>query len=124
MRFIIMVKGPENPAAGPPPQKLMQAIGQLGEDAAKAGVFVETGGLLPTALGARMRLTSGKISVTDGPFSESKEVIGGYAIYNVASKAEAIAWTRRFMDLHKEHWPGWEGECEIRQLFEMPATRS
>jgi hypothetical protein len=120
MRFIIMVKSPENPAAGPPPQKLMQAIGELGQEAAKAGVFVETGGLLPSAMGARMRLASGQITVTDGPFAEAKEVFGGYAIYKVASKAEAIAWTRRFMDLHKQHWPGWEGECEIRQLFEGP----
>jgi hypothetical protein len=117
MRFIVMVKSAEQ-AAGPPPLKLMQAIARLGEEAAKAGAFIETGGLLPSATGARIRLAAGEITVMDGPFTEAKEVIGGYAIYQVTSKAEAIAWTRRFMALHKEHWPGWEGECEIRQLIE------
>jgi hypothetical protein len=122
MRFIVMVKGAENSPAGRPPLKLLQAIGQLGEEAAKAGAFVETGGLLPTAMGARVRLASGEMTVMDGPFTEAKEVIGGYAVYQVNSKAEAIAWTRRFMDLHKEHWPGWDGECEIRQLMEGPPS--
>jgi len=120
MRYMIIVKGPENPAAGPPPQKLMQAIAELGQEAAKAGVFVQMGGLLPTAMGSRMRLARGQISITDGPFTEAKEVIGGFAIYQVPSKDEAIGWTKRFLDLHKQHWPGWEGECEIRQMFDAP----
>jgi len=88
------------------------------KDAAKAGVFVEMGGLLPTAMGARVRLAGGKVTVTDGPFSEAKEVIGGYAVYDVKTKAEAIEWTKRFLDLHKKHWPSWEGEVEVRQLFD------
>ncbi len=73
---------------------------------------------MPTALGARARLAGGKISVTDGPFSEAKEVIGGFAIYEVPSKAEALEWTRRFLQLHIEHWKGWEGEVELRQMFD------
>jgi hypothetical protein len=81
-------------------------------------VLVETGGLFPTAMGARVRLAGGKLTTTDGPFSEAKEVVGGYAVYNVKSKDEAIRWTTRFMDLHKEHWKGWQGEAEIRQIFE------
>jgi hypothetical protein len=97
----------------------MEAIAKLGEEAAKAGVFVEMGGLLPTAMGARLRLSGGKLTVTDGPFSEAKEVIGGYAVYSVNTKQEAIEWATRFMNLHKQHWPGWEGETELRQLMEF-----
>jgi hypothetical protein len=118
MRFMIMVKSAES--AGPPPQALMAALAQLGEEATRAGAMVETGGLLPSALGARVRLSAGKLSVTDGPFAETKELIGGYAVYDVKSKQEAIEWTSRFMQLHKDHWPGWEGESEIRQIFDGP----
>ena len=117
MKFMVMVKGPEN--AGPPPHALMAGIAKLGEDAAKAGVMVETGGLLPSAMGARVRISSGRVNVIDGPFAEMKEVVGGYAVYSVASKDDALEWTRRFMELHREHWPGWEGEAEMRQIFEM-----
>lgn len=70
--------------------------------------------------GARVRLASGKLTVIDGPFVETKEVVGGYAVFEVKSKKEAIEQTLRFMELHKEHWPGWEGETEIRQIFERP----
>jgi len=122
MRFITMVKSSENSPLGPPPKALMEAIGKLGEEAAKAGVMVEMGGLLPTALGARLRVSGGKLTVTDGPFSEAKEVIGGYAVYSVKTKDEAVEWARRFMNLHKQHWPGWEGETELRQLMEMPGS--
>jgi hypothetical protein len=115
MRFMTIVKSSE--AAGPPPQALLDAIAKLGEEAGKAGVMVEMGGLLPTAMGARVRLAGGKLNVTDGPFTESKEVIGGYAVYAVKSKEEALKWARRFMELHREHWKGWEGECELRQLL-------
>jgi hypothetical protein len=119
MRFMTMVKAPEKSPLGPPPKALMEAIGKLGEEAAKAGVMVEMGGLLPTAMGARLRLSGGKLTVTDGPFSEAKEVIGGFAVYSVKTKQEAIEWATRFMNLHKQHWPGWEGETELRQLMEF-----
>ncbi|HET9142406.1 YciI family protein [Actinophytocola sp.] len=115
MRFMTMVKGPEN--AGPPPQALMEAIAELGREATKAGVLVESGGLGPSALGARIRLSGGKLSFTDGPFSGTKELIGGYAVYEVKSREEALEWARRFMEAHRETWPGWEGETEIRQVF-------
>jgi hypothetical protein len=116
MRFMILVKSAEN--AGPPPKELMEAIAKLGEEGAKAGVLVETGGLLPSATGARVRVSRGKLTVMDGPFTESKELVGGYAIYEVNSKEEAVEHTTRFMELHKQHWPGWEGESEIRQIFD------
>jgi hypothetical protein len=118
MKFMVMVKGQECPA--PPPQALMDAIMKLGAEATNAGVMVMTGGLLPTALGARVRVAGGKMTATDGPFAETKEVVGGYAVYDVKSKQEVIEWTNRFMDLHRQHWPGWEGEAEIRQMFDPP----
>jgi hypothetical protein len=115
MRFLTMVKGPET--AGPPPRELLAAIDQLGAEATKAGVLLETGGLAPSATGARIRLAGGTVAVLDGPFTEATELVGGYAVYEVKSKEEAIEWSTRFMNLHKEHWAGWEGEIEIRQLF-------
>jgi hypothetical protein len=118
MRFMIMVKSAES--AGPPPMALMAAIAKLGEEATRAGAMVETGGLLPSVMGVRVRLSAGKLVVTDGPFAETKELVGGYAVYDVKSKQEAIEWTSRFMQLHKDHWPGWEGESEIRQIFDAP----
>ena len=119
MRFMNVARTTENSPLGPPPKALMDAIDKLGEEATKAGVFVETGGLMPSATGARLRLTGGKLTVTDGPFSEAKEVIGGFAVFDVKSKAEAVEWARRFMNLHTQHWPGWEGECEVRQFMEF-----
>jgi hypothetical protein len=122
MRFMTMVKGHEN--AGPPPKALMDAMAKLGEEAVKKGVMVETGGLYPSAMGARVRLSGGKVTVTDGPFTEAKEVLGGYAVFEVKSKQEAIDETVRFMELHRKHWPGWEGETEIRQTFDAPDLSS
>ena len=116
MRFMSIVKCSEDYRQGPPPQALIEAIGRLGEEATKAGAMVDMGGLLPTATGVRLRLAGGKLTVMDGPFSETKEVIGGYAVFSVKSKQEAIEWARRFMNLHKQHWPAWEGETELRQM--------
>ena len=118
MKFMTIVRSSEN--SGPPPQALMDAIANLGEEAFKKGVMVEMGGLMPSAQGARVRLSKGAVTVTDGPFAEAKEVIGGYAVFNVPSREEAIKWTTRFMDLHRQHWNGWEGETEVRQLFDGP----
>lgn len=118
MRFMTIVKSAES--AVPPPQALIDAIGKLGQEAAGKGVMVEMGGLLPTAMGARIRLAGDTLTVTDGPFSEAKEVVGGYAVYTVKSKAEALDWAKRFLELHRQHWKGWEGEVELRQLFDPP----
>jgi hypothetical protein len=120
MRFMTIVKAAETSA--PPPPALMQAIGELGQEAAGKGVMVEMGGLLPTAMGARVRLAGGHLTVTDGPFTEAKEVVGGYAVYSVKSREEAIGWATRFMALHQKHWKGWEGEVEVRQLYEPPGA--
>jgi hypothetical protein len=99
MKFMTMVKSSEG--QGMPPPSLFGAIAKLGEEGATAGVFVRTGGLSPTANGARVELRGGQISVSDGPFSEAKEVIGGYAFYEVQTKEEAVEWSIRFMELHK-----------------------
>src|SRR5262249_52112610 len=105
---------------GPPPAQLMQAIASLGAEAAQAQVLVDTAGLMPTAAGACIRLEGGRISTSEGPFESGEEVVGAYAIFNVPSKQDAIAWAKRFMQAHKEHWKGWEGETEVRQLMQMP----
>ena len=118
MKFMTIVKGPEN--TGPVPQALLDGIMQLGADAAKAGVFVTMGGLMPSAASSRLRVSKGKVVVSDGPFTEAKEVVGGFAVYDVKSKAEAIEWARRFMQLHADHWPEWEGETEVRPFMEGP----
>jgi hypothetical protein len=119
MRYMFIVKGSENFAAsGPPPAALIEAIEKLGEEAARTGRMVSFGGLKPTSSGARMRITDGKIVTTDGPFTESKEVIGGFSIFNLASKEEALEEARRFTELHRVHWPHWEGEIEIRLMYE------
>ncbi len=115
MRFMMIVKHAEN--QGLPPKELMDAITKLSEEAAKAGTMLGNGGLGPTALGACVRLSGGKVSVTDGPFTEAKEVIGGYAQFELKSKQEAIESAVHFMELHKKYWPGWEGETEVRQMF-------
>lgn len=121
MQYMTMVKSAERSA--PPPQALIDAINKLGEEGTQAGVLVEVGGLMPSGMGARVRLSGGKVTVTDGPYAEAKEVIGGYAVYNVKSKEEVLEWTKRFLELHKKHWPGWEGECEIRQLYDATAFK-
>jgi hypothetical protein len=115
MRFMMIVKHAES--SGRPPKELMDAISKLSEEAVKAGTMLGSGGLGPTALGARVRLSGGKLTVTDGPFAEAKEVVGGYAQFELKSKEEAVEGALRFMELHKKHWPGWEGETEVRQMF-------
>ena len=115
MRFMMIVKHAEK--QGPPPKQLIDAIAKLAEEETKAGTMLGSGGLGLTALGARVRLAGGRVTVTDGPFAETKEVIGGYAQFELKSKEEAIESAVRFMELHKKHWPGWEGETEVRQMF-------
>ena len=79
--------------------------------------MLQTGGLAPTAMSTRVRLSQGDISKMDGPFAESKEVIGGFAIFEFQSTEAAIESTLHSMELHKQYWPGWGGETEIRQIF-------
>jgi len=102
---------------GMPSKAFLDAMDQLVQEAGKSGcLMVEGVGLHPTSAGMRVRLSDGKLTVTDGPFTEAKEVVGGFAIFDAPSKADMLKWTTRFMDLHKKHLPGWEGECEVRQI--------
>lgn len=119
MRFMSMIKATRESEEGQPPDPaLMAAIGKMSEEAVKAGVIVDLGGLAPSSMGARVRVSAGKIVVTDGPFAELKEVVGGYPILEVGSKQEAIEFARKFMELHLEVLgPGYTGECEVRPLF-------
>lgn len=112
MRFLSLIRIDETTAAAPD-ERLMTDMGRLMEEMTREGVLIQTAGLLPSAQGKRMRLRGGKISATDGPFTESKEVIGGYALFEAPDLDAAIAQTRRFLDVHGE---GWDIECEVRPL--------
>lgn len=118
MTFMLMTKpGPE--PVPPPPPELMAAMAKFTDEMRASGVLVSTGGLYPSAKGARLRLAGGKITVTDGPFTETKEMIGGYAIVKVKSKEEALEISRRFMQVHADVLgSGYELDCEARQMYE------
>lgn len=115
MRFMMLVKSAEN--AGPPPKALMDAIAELAQEAVRAGRMILSGGLAPTAMSSRVRISQGHLSTIDGPFTEAKEVVGGFAMFEFGSKEEAVESAVTFMELHRQHWPGWDGETEIRQIF-------
>jgi hypothetical protein len=115
MKFMMLVRHPENP--GPPPQELMDAIAILSEEAVNNGSMLGNGGLAPIAQSTRVRVSKGKLTVIDGPFTEAKEIVGGFAQFELKSKQEAIDGAVQFMELHRKHWPEFEGETEIRQIF-------
>jgi hypothetical protein len=119
MKFMLIANATKESEAGAPPDpRLMAAIAGFSEEMARTGVLVSTGGLAPSSLGAKVRLSGGKVTVTDGPFAETKEIIGGYAVVEVQSKKEAIEVARRFWQLHADVLgPAYEGAGEIRQLF-------
>jgi hypothetical protein len=118
MKYLTFIRHAESHRQAGPPAALMEAMGRFVEKSLKSGVLVDTGGLLPSKEGARVRLSGGKITVTDGPFAESKEVIGGWAILKTDSKAEAIRIATEFMELHRKYWPEFEGESEVRPMFD------
>jgi hypothetical protein len=110
MRFLSIYKSAETGL--PPTQEEMARMGKLIEDGMKAGFLLGVEGCLPSATGARVRRTNGKVTVTDGPFTESNEVIGGFALLQAGSKEEALALVKQFLDV------AGDGECEVRQIFE------
>jgi hypothetical protein len=117
MRFMVFVKGTDQ---GPPPQSFIDAIERAAAEAKSAGTLLDTGGLVPATLGPRIRVEGGEITVIDGPFTESKEMVGGYGVVEAASLEEAVAGAVGLMQIHRDHWPGWEGEVEVRQIFNGP----
>jgi len=114
MRYLVLLEAVQPDT--PPPPDLMEAILALGEEATRAGALLDTAGLMPSAAGARLDLTGGEVSVTDGPFTEAKEMIS-YAVYEVRSKAEAVEWTNRFLGLHRDRWPGWTGGARVLKIM-------
>jgi hypothetical protein len=117
MRFLLTTPPDKNAAPGAPPDpKLMAAIGKLGEEMTKAGVLLETGGL--SSKSVRVGLSGGELSVTEGPFTEAKELIGGYAIIQVKSVEEAVEMANRFLAVHRDVLgPTCEAQSEVRRLF-------
>jgi hypothetical protein len=118
MKYLTFIRHSEKYRDSPPPAGLMAAMDEFVTKSLKDGTLVDTGGLLPSKDGARVRLAGGKITVTDGPFTEAKEVIGGWAILEAPSKADAIRMATEFMELHRKHWPAFEGESEVRPMFD------
>jgi hypothetical protein len=113
MRFMYIVIPARNE---PPTPELLEATHKLADREIKAGRMLDSGGLMPVAMGAQVRITDGRLSVVDGPFVEAKEVIGGFAIFELRDKEEAVAMATEFMQLHKDLMPGWEGTCEVRMF--------
>ena len=117
MRFMFIVTSTHFQQPTP---ALMEAMNKLADREIKAGRMLDMGGLTPLEMGARVRVADGRLSVVDGPFVEAKEVIGGYAIFELPGKEEALATATEFMQLHKDLMPGWEGTCELRAFAAGP----
>ena len=116
MKYLSFVRSSEKYRNAQPPAAMMEAMGQLIEKYTKQGALVDTGGLAPSREGFRMRLANGHLTTTDGPFAESKEIIGGWAILKADTKAEILRLTTEFLELHRNYWPEFEGECEVRPI--------
>ena len=115
MRFMVMVKATQDSEAGKlPSEELLSAMAKFNEEMVKAGVMLDGNGLQPSSKGARVRFSGAERMVIDGPFTETKELVAGYWILQVKSKAEAIEWIKRCPNPHAE-----DSEIEIRQLFEL-----
>jgi hypothetical protein len=112
MRYLVFVS--MRPDVGAPPRALIDAMGEEMEQAFASGLITDGGGLPPTR--TEIRVAGGQVTVTDGPFAEAKEVVGGYSMLNVESEEEAIAGAQLVIDLHLKHWPGWEGSVEVRRI--------
>ena len=114
MRFMGLVRAAEG--QGAPPPEMMEAMGGFIEASLKSGSLIQTGGLAPGSAAVHIRQSSGRLSMTDGPFVETKEVVGGYAILEAPSREAAVEMMRKFMELHEQYWPAFEGECELREM--------
>ncbi|HJQ20925.1 MAG TPA: YciI family protein [Gemmatimonadaceae bacterium] len=115
-RYMMFIKHSESYRDQEIPPALMQAMGTFVQESMKSGVLVETSGLQPTKNGFRVSLEKGKLTVTDGPFAESKEVVGGFAICECRDNTHALEVAKQFMELHRKHWPAFEGTSEVRPM--------
>jgi hypothetical protein len=119
MRYLMFIKHAENSHQPAPPKPLMEAMEAFVAEGFKTGWLKDTAGLKGTSESQRIRSKDGRLSVTDGPFAEAKEIIGGYAIVEAKSHDDAHEIARRFMELHRLHWPEFECEGEVRPIEEM-----
>jgi hypothetical protein len=119
VKYLMLIKHSESTRNEAIPQALLDAMGEFVGESMKSGVLKDTAGLKPTAEGFRIRSSRKRLTTTDGPFTETKEVIGGYALVEVGSKEEAMKVAQQFMELHRVHWPDFECECEVRPLEDM-----
>jgi len=117
MKYLTFIRCSESYRSSPPPVALNEAMGAFVARELENGTLVDTGGLLPSKEGLRVRLANGKITVTDGPFTESKEVIGGWAILQ-GTREQVMRAAKEFMELHAKHWPEFECESELRPMFD------
>ena len=119
MKYLMLIKHAESYRNQPIPQGLLDAMGPFVTAKMKSGQITDTAGLKPTSDGFRIHTGGGKLKVIDGPFTESKEIVGGYALADVKSREEALELARQFMELHRIHWPDFEADCEVRPLEDM-----
>jgi hypothetical protein len=113
MRVMGLLKADQHSESGAPPSpELMEKMGKFVEEVTKAGIMISSDGLLPSSKGKRVRLSGGKVTLTDGPFTESKELVASYALMQVKSMEEAVEWTTRFLKVLGQ------GECELRPIFD------
>ena len=120
MRYMLLIYGDENADVQLSDEEraaLYERYRAFNEEARRRGAYVAADELQPTSTATTVRLRNGQVLTTDGPFAESKELVGGYAVYDVPSMDVAMDWAVRFANLHTEHWPGWEGEIEVRPIF-------
>ena len=116
MRYMMLIKHTEDYRGKTIPPALMEAMGEFVGENMKKGRIVDTNGLQSSHKGKKVQLRNGRVRVIDGPFAESKEVVGGYAIVDVESDQEALDLATQFMELHRIHWPEFEGESELRPV--------
>ncbi|WP_405783585.1 YciI family protein [Streptomyces sp. NBC_00859] len=113
-RFISLIRVDEKTAPAAPSAGLMERMGELMEEMTRAGVLLDTGGLGPIDSSKRVRWSEGRTTVLDGPFTEAKEVVGGYSLVQTKDLDEAVEWAKRFVQLHEEEY---DLDCEVRQVF-------
>lgn len=119
MKYLMLIKHPEHYRSQDVPKALMDAMGAFVQEGFKNGTLKDTAGLKPTSEGFRVRSSAGRLTVTDGPFTEAKEAVGGYAMVEAASPEQAREIAHQFMDLHRVHWPEFEGVVEVRPVESM-----
>lgn len=119
MKYLMLITHSERYRAETIPQGLLNAMGEFVNEKLESGIIKDTAGLKPSSEGFRVRSRGGKLTFTDGPFSEAKELVGGYALLEVSSGDQARELARQFMELHRIHWPAFDGECEVRPVEEM-----